>query len=316
MQHFYIDPELQDKVFQILKLKVDSLDEINKYCVICIDKMSLKKYLFYNITRDKIIGFEDIGYFQSHECPPLPAQNVAVLMVRGICQSWKQPLSYFFSYSTMKTSDLLLVIKEAIKKLKNIGLKVIGLISDMGSNFFKLSHLLKISTTKSYFQTDEDKIYYIFDPPHLLKATRNNLLRHNFVDGEKIASWRYIEEFYNIDKKAQFRTAPKLTDIHINPNNFQRMKVKYAAQILSGSVSSGMNTFISLGSLSAAAMFTTEFIERFNKLFDILNSSKLYSSNVNKQAFTNAKEQTIFLNETKDFLQRIKVRKNIRWKKI
>lgn len=93
------------------------------------------------------------------------------------------------------------------------------------------------------------------------------------------------------------------------------MKVKYAAQILSGSVSSGMNTFISLGSLSAAAMFTTEFIERFNKLFDILNSSKLYSSNVNKQAFTNAKEQTIFLNETKDFLQRIKVIKTLDGKK-
>lgn len=86
----------------------------------------------------------------------------------------------------MKTSDLLLVIKEAIQKLKNIGLKVIGLTSDMGSNFFKLSHLLKISTTKSYFKIDENKIYYIFDSPHLLKTTRNNLLRHNFIDGEKI----------------------------------------------------------------------------------------------------------------------------------
>lgn len=85
------------------------------------------------------------------------------------------------------------------------------------------------------------------------------------------------------------------------------MKVKYAAQILSRSVSVGINTFISLNSLSGGAMFTAEFIERFNKLFDILNSSKLYSSDVNKQAFTNTNEQTIFLNETKDFLQRVKV---------
>lgn len=55
-------------------------------------------------------------------------------------------------------------------------------------------------------------IYYIFYSHHLLKVTRNNLLHHNFIDGEKIASWKFIEEFYNNDKKAQFRTAPKLTD--------------------------------------------------------------------------------------------------------
>lgn len=159
----------------------------------------------------------------------------------------------------------------------------------MSSNFYKLSDLLGISVTKSYFQIDKDKIYYMFDPPHLLKATRNNLLRHNFIDDEKVALWKYIEEFYNNDKKTQFRIVPKLTDIH-NPNNFQRMKVKYAAQILSRSVSIGMNTSICLGSLSARTMFTAEFIERFNKLFDILNSSKLYSADINKQAFTNTKE--------------------------
>lgn len=112
-----------------------------------MDEMSLKKHLFYNITRDKIIGFEDTGYPQSYKFPLLPAQNVAVLMVRGICQSWKQPLSYFFSHSTIKTSDLLLIIKETIQKLRTIGLNVVGLTSDMDSNFYKLSYLLNISTT-------------------------------------------------------------------------------------------------------------------------------------------------------------------------
>lgn len=303
-QHFYIDPGVQDNIFQILKLKVDSLAEINKYCIICIDEMSLKKHLFYNITRDKVIGFEDIG--QSHSVE-LPAQNAAVVMVRGICQSWKQPLSYFFSHSTLKASDLLPIIKKTVRKLKTIDLKVVGLTSDMGSNFYKLSQLLNISTTQSYFTVDADKIFYIFDTPHLEKATRNNWLNNYYIDGEKTGSWEYIEEFYNIDKKAQYRTAPKLTDIHINPNNFQRMKVKYATQIFSKSVSAGMTTLISLGSLSTAATFTAEFIERFNTLFDILNSSKLYSSDSNKQAFTNSREQATFLNETKDFLQRLKV---------
>lgn len=59
-----------------------------------------------------------------------------------------------------------------------------------------------------------------------------------------------------------------------------------------------LSGYISLGSMSAAAVFTAEFVERFNKLFDIFNSSKLYSSDLNKEAFTNTKEQSSFLNET------------------
>lgn len=39
VQHYYIDSGLQDNVLQILKIKVDALDEINKYCIICIDEM-------------------------------------------------------------------------------------------------------------------------------------------------------------------------------------------------------------------------------------------------------------------------------------
>jgi len=190
----------------------------------------------------------------------------------------------------MKASDLLIIIQEAIRKLKSIGLKVVGLISDMGSNFYQLTKLLNINNRKSYFTVDEEKIYYMFDTPHLLKTNRNILHEHNYVYSDKIASWKYIEDFYTIDKKAQFRAAPKLTDSHINPNNFEKMKVKYAAQVLSHSVSAGINTYVTLGFLPAAAIFTADFIRIFDKLFDILNSSKFYSSNPNKQAYKNTNE--------------------------
>jgi len=74
-QNCYINPGLQENVFQILKFKIDALSELNKYCVLSIDEMSLKIHLFYNIT-DKVIGFEDIRYSQN--CSLLPACNVAV----------------------------------------------------------------------------------------------------------------------------------------------------------------------------------------------------------------------------------------------
>jgi len=85
-------------------------------------------------------------------------------------------------------------------------------------------------------------------------------LRHNFVEYDKITSWQYITDLYSTDKIKQCRIVPKLTDAHINPNNFQRMKVKYASQILSNTVSAALNTYISLDILSPKAAFTAEFI--------------------------------------------------------
>lgn len=246
-QNCYICPGLEENVFKILKIKTDNLPDINKYCICYIDEMSLKSHLFYNITGDKVIGFEDIGCPQNNS--QLPACNVAVIMVKGICQSWKQPLCYFFLHSTIKASDLLKIIPEAVRKIKSIGLKLVGFTSDMGSNFYQLTRLLNINDETPYFKIDEEKIFYFFDVPHLIKAIRNLLLQYYVHDGDKIVSWKHIEKFYAIDKKAQFRAAPRLTDSHIYPNNFEKMKVKYAVQVLSHTVSAGINTFVSLKSL-------------------------------------------------------------------
>lgn len=53
-----------------------------------------------------------------------------------------------------------------------------------------MSKLLNINTENPYFEIDTDKIFYMFYP-HLLKATRNNVLCHNYAEDDKIASWKY-----------------------------------------------------------------------------------------------------------------------------
>jgi hypothetical protein len=61
--------------------------------------------------------------------------------------------------------------------------------------------------------------------------------------------------------------------------SFEKMKVKYATQLLSASVSAALNTYISLGALPSDAIETVSYVERFDKLFDILNSSSFNSTN-------------------------------------
>jgi hypothetical protein len=58
-----------------------------------------------------------------------------------------------------------------------------------------------------------------------------------------ITDKRHFISFYESDKQVSFRQAPKHTDSHLNPTNFQKMKVKLAAQLISASASAGLNTW-------------------------------------------------------------------------
>lgn len=244
-QNFICRPGLKNEhIFNSLKLKVKTMSELDKYCNICIDETSLKSNLFFDTVRDKIIGLQDIGNDANES---LVAQNVAVIMARGLFHNWKQPLAYFFINTQIKALDIKVILNECIQKLSNIGLHVKGLVTDMGSNFIQLANLLNVTPETPHFSTGDFNLLYFFDTPHLQKATRNNLLQNSFHFENKKTSWDHIEKFYKEDKKQPYRFAPKLTDDHIFPSSFQKMKVKLAVQVLSRTVACGMQTLISSG---------------------------------------------------------------------
>lgn len=147
----------------------------------------------------------------------------------------------------------------------------------------------------------------MFDIPHCLKALRNMLLKHEFVVNGKTISWKYIVKFYNSDKVLSIRVAPKLTDSHIFPSNFEKMKVKYASQIFSETVSAAMNVYIKFGGLPAEADATAEFVNKIDKLFDILNSSKILGAKKFNLPFRGLDYQVNFLNEMSQIFENLKV---------
>lgn len=50
----------------------------------------------------------------------------------------------------------------------------------MGPNFLKFSKDVHVNSTRPFFFLNNKKVIYIFDPPHILKATRNMFFQHNF----------------------------------------------------------------------------------------------------------------------------------------
>lgn len=179
-------------------------------------------------------------------------------MARGLNCKWKQPLGYYFIETTCNSEDLNEIITDCIRKMTEVGLDVRALISDMGSNFVKLSKKLGITKESSSFHIDDRKIYYLFDTPHLMKSIRNILLKYTiefegivhivmctkhvkkliFIAGLE-AAWIFIEKLYELEKNRDLKLAAKLTYAHIYPTNFQKMRVKYATQVFSATVVSG-----------------------------------------------------------------------------
>lgn len=164
-----------------------------------------------------------------------------------------------FSNSSVKTPDLVIAIKEVVSAVQSTGLKVIALICDQAATNVAAINILRAQTNEYYlknnktnrlfgFELGGDEIVPLFDPPHLLKCMRNNLLTKNlqFTDTngiKRLAKWENIIKFYELDKNESVigdRINPKLTDAHIYQDKIKKMKVSHATQVFSQRVGSVM----------------------------------------------------------------------------
>lgn len=89
--------------------------------------------------------------------------------------------------------------------------------------------------------------------------------------------------------------------------NREKMKVYLAAQVLSATVAAGMNTYVALQTVPSDAVGTIEFIELFDKLFDILNSSKTTHAKEYNRAYKGQDYQEILLKHCLAFFGRVQV---------
>lgn len=304
-------PGLNDDIFRHIKIKLKKMEKMDRRVSLVIDEMSIKPHLAYDIKSDEIIGLNPHRTKKKSKDHTKidPVDHVTVFMAVGIRRRYKQPLAYIFSKTALNGPELKHTVLKCIEKMMDAGFIVNSLISDMGSNFSSLAFKdLNITPEKPFFEVKDQKIFYFFDPPHLLKLTRNNLMSNYFeFEGEK-TNWKYIQQFYDADSKLFFRLAPKLTDFHLCPKIFKKMRVKFAAHILSATVATAMTTHINLKAMDQDAYSTVEIIDKFDKLFDIFNSSTYQTIKKYRKPFSGKKYQVDYLNFMSGFIKKISVK--------
>lgn len=281
-------------------------DPLKKICTLVFDEMSLQKHLQYSNKMDRIVGYTD---FEDDSGEKIVADHALTLMAQGVYDNWKQAIGYYFVSSTWSTDHAVEIILNAVKALIDAGYIPIATISDQGSvNYAACRRLIK-SEEEPYFMVNGIKIRYLFDSPHLLKNTRNSLLKSIVKVGNAECTWQHVEQFHAADKLNEpYRDAPKLTSVHIYPNDRQKMKVRYAAEVLSATVGSHMKHYVKEGILDATAEHTAELILKFDKVFDLFNGS--LETNLAKPFRTSFKNEPFkvdYLNEMAAFIDTISV---------
>ena len=162
-----------------------------KYTVVLIDEMYVKEGLVFDKTSGAITGFVDLGDFNNHfvdlertiseevnKQPHRPlAKTLLVIMVHGIGTNFVFPYALYSALS-LKGCDLFPLLWGVIERLTRNGFSVMAVTSDGVScnrRLFQLHSKKKeiIYKTRNVFSTSKEFIYFICDPPHLLKTIRN-----------------------------------------------------------------------------------------------------------------------------------------------
>ena len=98
-------------------------------------------------------------------------------MIRGLLFRFEFPLAHFSTEDI--TADLLYpIIWEGIRLVESMGLKVIAVTADGASPNIENGDVYQ---SNNVYASDERYVYFISDPPHLIKTARN-CLSHSHVN--------------------------------------------------------------------------------------------------------------------------------------
>ncbi|CAH0731369.1 unnamed protein product, partial [Brenthis ino] len=121
---------INEKLFEVMTKKIKNMNTDDKLCILLFDEIAISLHFEYNQRKDVISGFITNGTTKQNKI----AHHALVFMIRGILRNYKQPVAYTFCAGSTKREELAVLIKIIIKKLHNVGLRVLATVCDQGAS--------------------------------------------------------------------------------------------------------------------------------------------------------------------------------------
>lgn len=107
---------IDTKFFECIKERVKQLQEVDKYCILSFDEISLTPHLDYSPARDVIDGFVEMPNIRR----PDFATHSLNFMVRGVNMQYKQNVAHFFT-NGLKSYVLAEIAKIVVENVLDTG---------------------------------------------------------------------------------------------------------------------------------------------------------------------------------------------------
>ncbi|XP_026724779.1 uncharacterized protein LOC113491811 [Trichoplusia ni] len=279
-----INASINKKLMAQIKKSAQKMKPEHKLCVVLFDEMSLKPNVTYNERKDRVSGFVTNG----QDTQPEYADHAQVFMIRGLVKNYKQPVACTFSQSATKGPELAKQLKAVITEIQQAGLIVVATVCDQGTNDvncikYLLQEIRGILLRKSeepegnIILVNNQEIIPLYDPPHLMKCIRNNLITKNiqYKKDSKVqtAKWEHITALPRKPGQQRHKTGAKIDRLPLHSCKIPRMKVKFTTQLFSQTVATNMGYLADKGIISEDAKSKADVILFFDKLFDSVNGS-------------------------------------------
>ena len=285
----YIRPQrgFNAEIVQELIEKTKDFSQAERYFVLAMDEMKIQEDLVWDKNTGDLIGFVDLGdtelnYGTFKGKVNTVASHVLVFLLRSMIN----PIKFSFAnFATTSASSFQLfpLFWKAVSILElQCNLKVISVTCDGASanrGFFKMHKHLNNNDdavtfkVENMFTEEERYIYFVADPPHLMKTARNCLSNSGsgrcsrlMWNDDQYILWSHICDLYNEDQECGLHLLPKLTEDHLNLSSYSVMNVKLAVQVLSSTVSKVLESF---GLTESAG--TANFCRMMDLFFDCTN---------------------------------------------
>lgn len=168
-----------DTISKLVSTLKDSSQE-ERCVVLLFDAMHLKKHIEYNSSSDRVLGTENLG--DASRSTSL-AQGMLVFMLRSIFGGWTQVIGHHYISAPFTKERLKHLLMSYLHELELASIECLAIICDQEPSHVSLFKSLGVTRSSPYIQSpiSDRRVFVLFDPPHLLKSTRNNLLTYNFV---------------------------------------------------------------------------------------------------------------------------------------
>lgn len=244
------------------------------------------------------------------------AKKVLVFMIRNITAIEKKSqmrgvVAIYPVPSSMSASSLYTRLWDVMYCCESANIPIISIVCDGAStnrSCLKMHPRYQRSVAEMDFDDEDDDVYedendvvfcttnlassnlrplyFIIDPPHLLKTIRNafaNSFCHKKsrrLWNKEIISWKLITEYFHRNKTNKFRKST-ITSAHVHLTSFSVMKVSYAAQVMSNTLSKAIKEEGEKAKEDKRDyppfQAATTFMKKTNDLFDSMNGHNISS---------------------------------------